>query len=254
MAVSPGETLPVHALYTDIKDKPNLAHQELSRAVMKKTAYTWDSTGLYPNGQAIAPRRPAAYHVVVLDYGTKKSILRHLVSAGFRVTVLPGDSRYDVIIQHKPDGVFLSNGPGDPAATSAFTAAIIRRLLDQKIPLFGICLGNQLLALAGSIGTYKMKQGHRGVNHPVQAVDSKKVFITSQNHGFCVQAATPADDLIITHISLFDKSIEGMRWRDKPAFSVQFHPESSPGPHDCHDVFDQFYQLIENQDSHNATA
>ena len=174
----------------------------------------------------------------------KYNILRSLVDASFRVIVVPADSTYEDIMKHNPDGVFLSNGPGDPFATSAYAAPVIKQLLDDRMPIFGICLGNQLLALAGGLTTEKMHKGHRGANQPVQDLKTKKVYITSQNHGFVVSDTIIPDNMEISVSSLFDGTVEGIRFKDRPAFAVQYHPESSPGPHDCKYLFKEFADMI----------
>ncbi len=184
------------------------------------------------------------YHVVAIDYGAKRNILRCLVSAGCRVTVVPAQTSFDEIMKLKPDGVFLSNGPGDPAATGVYAVPVIRKVLEAGIPLFGICLGHQMLGLALGGRTTKMPRGHRGANHPVKDLQTGKVEITSQNHGFMVIPETLPANAEVTHVSLFDGSNEGLRLKDKPAFSVQYHPEASPGPHDSHYLFERFVAMM----------
>ena len=179
-------------------------------------------------------------HVVAIDYGLKRNILRNLVAAGARVTVVPATASFEDVMRHAPDGVFLSNGPGDPAATGEYAVPVIRKLLEVGKPIFGICLGHQMLGLAVGAKTYKMHQGHRGANHPVKRSDDGRVEITSMNHGFAVDADTLPANAEATHVSLFDGSLAGLRLTDKPAFSVQYHPEASPGPQDSHYLFEQF--------------
>ena len=179
-------------------------------------------------------------HVVAIDYGSKRNIFRQLVHAGARVTILPATATADEVLAHAPDGIFLSNGPGDPAATGAYAVPVIRELLDTGKPLFGICLGHQLLALAVGARTTKMFQGHRGANHPVQRLSDGRVEITSMNHGFAVERDSLPEGVRETHVSLFDGSNAGLELTDRPAFSVQYHPEASPGPRDSRYLFEKF--------------
>lgn len=182
--------------------------------------------------------------VVAVDYGAKLNILRCLTEAGCDVEIVGSKASFKEIMAHNPDGIFLSNGPGDPSQTAKYAAPMIQEVLKNKIPLFGICLGHQLLALSIGATTSKMHQGHRGANHPVQNLKTKKVEITSQNHGFCVDAKSIPTNAEITHISLFDQTVEGIRMKDSPAFSVQYHPESSPGPDDSFYLFEEFINLM----------
>ena len=181
---------------------------------------------------------------MAIDYGMKENILRCLSDLNCKVIVVPAKTNIKTILSFKPDGVFLSNGPGDPAATGEYAVPTIKELINKKIPVFGICLGHQLLALALGAKTTKMKLGHRGANHPVKNLENKKVEITSQNHGFKVSEKSIPKNVIITHLSLFDRSIEGIELRNKPAFSVQYHPESSPGPQDSKYLFDKFIKYM----------
>jgi carbamoyl-phosphate synthase small subunit len=183
--------------------------------------------------------------VVAVDYGAKRNILRCLADLGCRVTVVPGTAGADDILRHRPDGVFLSNGPGDPAATGVYAVPVIQALLARRLPLFGICLGHQMLALALGARTYKLHLGHRGANHPVLDLQTRQVEITSQNHGFAVERASLPPGVIETHVSLFDDTNEGLRLADTPVFSVQYHPEASPGPHDSHYLFERFVQSMQ---------
>ena len=183
--------------------------------------------------------------MVAVDYGAKRNILRSLASAGCRVTVVPATASAEDILGHRPDGVFLSNGPGDPAATGEYAVPAIRGVLESGVPVFGICLGHQLLALALGAKTYKMERGHRGANQPVKDLTTGKVEITSQNHGFAVDEKTLPAGVRVTHVSLFDGSNEGLTCDDRPAFSVQYHPEASPGPSDAHYLFRRFVEMIE---------
>jgi carbamoyl-phosphate synthase small subunit len=183
-------------------------------------------------------------HVVAVDFGIKRNILRSLCATGARVTVVPATTAAEEILALKPDGVFLSNGPGDPAATGRYAVPMIQGLLASGVPLFGICLGHQMLALALGARTSKMPRGHRGANHPVKDLATGRVEITSQNHGFVVDATSLPANAEVTHVSLFDGSNEGFRLTDRPVFSVQYHPEASPGPEDSHYLFDRFMDLI----------
>ncbi len=183
--------------------------------------------------------REPEFHVVAIDYGIKRNILRQLAGNGCKVTVVPAQTSAAEILALKPDGIFLSNGPGDPAATGEYAVPVIRTLIEQK-PLFGICLGHQMLGLAVGAKTVKMHQGHHGANHPVKDIATGKVEITSMNHGFAVDRATLPANVVETHVSLFDGSNCGLKLKDKPVFSVQYHPEASPGPRDSHGLFKQF--------------
>jgi carbamoyl-phosphate synthase small subunit len=223
---------------------PGLEGMDLAKDVTCRQTYAWDETQwVWPAGagRQTAPRR----HVVAVDYGAKHNILRCLASAGFRVTVVPATATAEDILAHRPDGVFLSNGPGDPAATGVYAVPAIQGVLAAGVPLFGICLGHQLLALALGGRTYKLDRGHRGANQPVQDLTTGKVEITSQNHGFAVDTASLPGTVTATHVSLFDGSNEGLACTDRPAFSVQYHPEASPGPTDSHYLFGRFAEMIE---------
>ncbi len=209
-----------------------------------ETTWTWDAG----YGRQTAPR----HHVVAIDYGIKRNILRLLARAGCKVTVVPAKTPAEDILALKPDGVFLSNGPGDPAATGAYAVPVIRKVLDEKIPTFGICLGHQMLGLAIGATTAKMHQGHHGANHPVKDKTTGKVEIVSMNHGFAVDPATLPATARETHVSLFDGSNCGIELTDRPAFSVQHHPEASPGPQDSHYLFDRFVAMIERQKAAKA--
>lgn len=216
---------------------------DLAKDVSCTQRYTWDES-LWTLGQGYGQQTAPAYHVVAVDYGAKRNILRCLAASGCKVTVVPAMTSAEDILALAPDGVFLSNGPGDPAATGIYAVPAIRQLLDKNMPIFGICLGHQLLALAFGGKTTKMPLGHRGGNHPVQDIQTGKVEITSQNHGFHVLPDSLPANVEVTHISLFDKTNEGIRSKDKPAFSVQYHPESSPGPEDSHYLFGRFIEMI----------
>jgi carbamoyl-phosphate synthase small subunit len=242
--VEEGSTLDVQELVNKIKDLPTLEGTELAATVTTKETYEWDEHSFdLENGYKKA--QTAQYHVVTIDYGIKHNILRCLVDAGLKVTVVPSTASFDEIMKHQPDGIFLSNGPGDPFATGQYAAPVIQQLLEVNIPIFGICLGNQLLAIASGLKTEKMHQGHRGANHPVKSLKNNTVEITSQNHGFCISDTNIPENVEVTHLSLFDHTIEGIRRKDKHAYSVQYHPESSPGPHDSRYLFKEFIKLIE---------
>ncbi len=234
------------ALDTAARAWPGLEGMDLARAVSCTQAYEWTGgrwTWDDPEGRGAAsePDRP---HVVAIDYGAKRNILRCLASSGCRVTVVPAETAADDILRRAPDGVFLSNGPGDPAATAAYAVPAIRGVLDAGVPVFGICLGHQLLALALGARTYKLDQGHRGANQPVREVATGRVSITSQNHGFAVDDASLPDGVTVTHTSLFDGSNEGIEAVARRAFSVQFHPEAGPGPSDALPLFARFTEMM----------
>jgi len=183
--------------------------------------------------------------VVAMDFGAKHNILRCLTALGCQVTVVPANTSAEEVLGHEPDGIFLANGPGDPAATGIYAVPTIKALLESGKPLFGICLGHQMLALALGARTEKMHHGHRGANHPVKDLATGKVEITSQNHGFVVVEDSLPDGVEMTHVSLFDRSLEGIRVEGKPVFSVQYHPEASPGPKDSHYLFERFVEMME---------
>ena len=239
-----GETLSSESLMRELEDYPTLLGQDLTLAISTQDSYRWDE-GFVDVGRKAKKINPEGkYNVVVLDYGIKYNILRCLVENDLAVTVVPGYSSCEEIYEHRPDGIFLSNGPGDPFATSDYAVNVIKDLMAKNIPIFGICLGNQLLSLAGGLKTIKMERGHRGGNHPVKNLKTGRVEITSQNHGFCVSHENVPSNIEVTHISLFDGTIEGISFKDRAAFSVQYHPESSPGPHDSRYLFEQFYEMI----------
>ena len=223
---------------------PGLEGMDLAQEVSCRQVFSWDETvWAWPEGFAKqdAPR----HHVVAVDYGAKRNILRSLAAAGCRVTVVPATSTAEDILRHDPDGVFLSNGPGDPAATGVYAVPAIQGVLAKGTPIFGICLGHQLLALALGGKTYKLERGHRGANQPVKDLTTGKVEITSQNHGFAVDEESLPAGVRVTHKSLFDGSNEGIACDARPVFSVQYHPEASPGPSDSHYLFKRFVELIE---------
>ncbi len=236
------------ALQQQARAWPGLEGMDLARQVSCTQSYTWtEGTWAWPDHHVAPELRDdqPRQHVVAVDYGAKRNILRCLAAAGCRVTVVPATATPEDILRHAPDGVFLSNGPGDPAATAHYAVPAIQAVLDKRIPVFGICLGHQLLALALGAKTYKLAQGHRGANQPVQDLASGKVEITAQNHGFAVDDATLPEGVTITHKSLFDGSNEGIACPAKRAFSVQYHPEASPGPADSHHLFYRFVAMME---------
>jgi carbamoyl-phosphate synthase small subunit len=224
---------------------PGLSGMDLAKVVSCEKAYEF-TEGEWALGKGFAYAATPKFHVVAYDYGVKRNILRMLVSRGCKVTVLPAQTSAAEALAYKPDGVFLSNGPGDPAPCD-YAISAIKTIVDTGVPTFGICLGHQLLALASNAKTHKMKFGHHGANHPVQDVESKRVYITSQNHGFAVDAANLPANIKTTHVSLFDGSLQGIARTDKPAFSFQGHPEASPGPTEMNYLFDKFVQSMEAQ-------
>ena len=221
-----------------------LEGMDLAQTVSCGQSYDWSQTS-WALGEGYGEQKSPRFHVVAVDFGAKHNILRCLASAGARVTVVPSTSTAEQVLGLKPDGVFLSNGPGDPAATGIYATPMIRGVIDAGVPLFGICLGHQMLALALGARTEKMHMGHRGANHPVKDLVTGKIEITSQNHGFVVTPDSLPDGVRATHISLFDGSLEGLEVIGKPVFSVQHHPEASPGPQDSHYLFDRFIGMIE---------
>ena len=240
---SPNGEFDVDALRKAAAEWPGLEGMDLAREVTCLQTYEWNESLWTPRkgyGRQTAP----SHHVVAIDYGAKRNILRSLASAGCRVTVVPASATAEDVLRHRPDGVFLSNGPGDPAATGAYAVPVIRQVLRFGLPVFGICLGHQLLSLALGATTEKMHLGHRGANHPVKDLDTGRVEITSQNHGFVVRRDSLPENLEPTHVSLFDGSLEGLRATDAPVLSVQYHPEASPGPRDSHHLFERFAGMI----------
>jgi carbamoyl-phosphate synthase small subunit len=221
---------------------PNIVGRDLVREVIPAQPFDWSEGFLSPLSDSHLANRPGRHHVVALDFGMKWNILRCLVRVGCQVTVLPGTATADEVLAHKPDGIFLSNGPGDPAPLD-YAHATIRQLVGKK-PIFGICLGHQLLGLALGAETFKLKFGHRGANQPVLNQCTNKVEITTQNHGFAVRTETLPADLEATHVNLNDGTLEGMRHRRYPVFSVQYHPEASAGPHDSAYLFEEFCKLM----------
>ncbi|MBH9553349.1 glutamine-hydrolyzing carbamoyl-phosphate synthase small subunit [Inhella gelatinilytica] len=221
---------------------PSMAGQDLAKVVSRPTEQLW-TEGEWRLGEGFKNPSQARFHVVAYDFGVKRNILRMLADRGCKVTVVPAQTPASRVFDLEPDGVFLSNGPGDPEPCE-YAIAATRALVDAGLPTFGICLGHQILALASGARTYKMKFGHHGANHPVKDLDSGRVSITSQNHGFAVDTDTLPANLRATHVSLFDSSLQGIARTDKPAFSFQGHPEASPGPHDIGYLFDRFVALM----------
>jgi carbamoyl-phosphate synthase small subunit len=222
---------------------PGLAGMDLAKVVSRPQQETW-TEGEWALGKGFKKPDETLFHVAAYDYGVKRNILRMLAARGCRITVVPAQTPAAEVLAMNPDGVFLSNGPGDPEPCD-YAIRAIGEVLEKQVPTFGICLGHQLLALASGAKTLKMKFGHHGGNHPVQDLDSKRVMITSQNHGFAVDAATLPANLRATHVSLFDGSLQGIARTDVPAFSFQGHPEASPGPHDVSYLFDRFIGMMQ---------
>lgn len=227
------------------RDFPGLKGMDLAKVVSCQSAYEWsEGEWALGEGYADAAEGERPFHVVAYDYGVKRNILRMLASRGCRLTVVPAQTPATEVLAMNPDGIFLANGPGDPEPCD-YAITAIRELLETRLPVFGICLGHQLLALASGAKTVKMKFGHHGANHPVQDLDSGQVMITSQNHGFAADEATLPSNVRATHRSLFDGSLQGIELTDRPAFSFQGHPEASPGPHDVSPLFDRFVAMMQ---------
>ncbi|MCB2078451.1 MAG: glutamine-hydrolyzing carbamoyl-phosphate synthase small subunit [Novosphingobium sp.] len=244
IAHDPDGNFDIPALLKRARDWPGLEGMDLAKVVSRRGDEKWEgSTWTLGKGYGRSPHEPRP-HVVAMDFGAKDNIFRNLVKAGAKVTVVPANTTLDAILAIEPDGVFLSNGPGDPAATGAYAVPVIKGLLEKDIPLFGICLGHQMLALAAGAKTAKMFQGHRGANHPVKRLDDGVVEITSMNHGFAVDNATLPNTLEETHVSLFDGSNCGIAVKGKKAFGVQYHPEASPGPQDSFYLFEKFVGML----------
>jgi carbamoyl-phosphate synthase small subunit len=233
-------------LISDAKAWPGLIGMDLAKDVTTGQTYTWDETS-WQWGKGYGRLADPKHHVVAVDYGIKRNILRLLADHGCRVTVLPATATADDILAHKPDGVFLSNGPGDPAATGEYAVPAIRGVIAAGVPTFGICLGHQMLGIALGGATTKMHQGHHGANHPVKDLTTGKVEITSMNHGFAVDRDSLPDNVEETHVSLFDGSNCGLRVKDKPVFGVQYHPEASPGPRDSRYLFQRFVEMMDGK-------
>jgi len=243
IAHAPDGIFDLAALQKQAREWPGLVGMDLVPMVTSGQRFTWDETP-WRWGAGYGRQEKPEFHVVAIDYGIKRNILRLLAGAGCRVTVVPAQTSADDIIALEPDGVFLSNGPGDPAATGTYAVPVIRSIIDSGLPTFGICLGHQMLGLAVGAKTMKMHQGHHGANHPVKDLTTGKVEITSMNHGFAVDRASLPADAVETHVSLFDGSNCGIALKDRPVFSVQYHPEASPGPRDSHYLFARFTGLM----------
>ena len=239
------EPADIDAAVARARNAPSMLGQDLAREVSVKQPYAWHE-GEWRLGAGHAAPPPARWHVVAYDYGIKRNIARMLASRGCRVTVVPAQTTAAEALALSPDGIFLSNGPGDPQACD-YAIRATRTLVDSGLPVFGICLGHQMLALASGAKTFKMKFGHHGANHPVKDLDSGRVSITSQNHGFAVDEKTLPPALRATHVSLFDGTLQGLERTDRPVFSFQGHPEASPGPHDIGYLFDRFVALMEKR-------
>jgi carbamoyl-phosphate synthase small subunit len=243
VAHDPERLLDIPSLLARARAWPGLEGMDLAKEVTCRQTYEWTET-VWDREHGYGCQRSSSYRVVAIDYGIKRNILRMLATHGCRVTVVPAGASTEDILRHRPDGIFLSNGPGDPAATGGYALPVLRDLLEWGKPIFGICLGHQLLALALGGRTRKMVRGHRGANHPVKDLVTGKVEISTQNHGFVVDSESLPEGIEPTHSSLFDNSNEGMRMIGKPVFSVQYHPEASPGPHDGHYLFEHFVRLM----------
>ena len=246
IAHRPDAPINAAALRAAANDWPGLEGADLAKDVSCTQTYEWTETPWTLAGGYGALQKPAR-HVVAVDFGAKRNILRSLAGLGCKVTVVPASASADDVLRHKPDGVFLSNGPGDPAATGEYAVPMIQSVVETGVPTFGICLGHQMLCLALGAKTEKMHHGHRGGNHPVKDLATGKVEITSQNHGFVVIEDSLPANVEMSHQSLFDGTLEGIRVKDAPVFSVQYHPEASPGPHDSHYLFERFVEMIDGR-------
>lgn len=243
-----GDSLDLDAAKMAIAGFPGLKGMDLAKEVTTSQAYEWtENTWDLVNGHAQAG--VLTRHVIAYDFGIKRNILRLLVNRGCRVTVVPATTSAETVLAMNPDGIFLSNGPGDPEPCT-YAIEAIQKILEKKLPVFGICLGHQLLALASGAKTEKMKFGHHGANHPVQEIATGRVMISSQNHGFAANEASLPANVVATYRSLFDGSLQGLKRTDCPAFSFQGHPEASPGPHDVESLFDEFIEMMNNAKKH----
>ncbi len=243
IAYHPKGKLDIAAMQAEAAAWPGIEGMDLAKEVSCRQSYEWAET-VWRHETGYGTQEAPRFHVVAVDYGAKRNILRMLATQGCRVTVVPATATTEDILRHRPDGVFLSNGPGDPAATGEYAVPVLRDLIARGVPMFGICLGHQMLALALGGATSKMDKGHRGANHPVRDEITGKVEITSQNHGFVVDPASLPAGVEATHLSLFDRTNEGLSINGKPVFSVQHHPEASPGPQDSHYLFRRFVDLM----------
>ena len=246
IAHAPDGKFDLDALKREAAEWPGMVGLDLAKDVTSGQSYTWDQTE-WQWGSGYGRQEQPRFHVVAIDYGLKRNILRELATAGCRLTVVPATATAEEVLERKPDGVFLSNGPGDPAATGVYAVPEIKKLVDSGLPLLGICLGHQMLGLALGGRTGKMHQGHHGANHPVKDFTTEKVEITSMNHGFAVDRESLPVSVEETHVSLFDGSNCGLKVKDRPVFSVQYHPEASPGPQDSHYLFTRFVALMEER-------
>jgi len=239
-----GDNLDADEALAQARAFPGLAGMDLAKVVSVSKPYEW-TEGEWRLGKGYVPQAKPKFNVVAYDFGVKRNILHMLAERGCKLTVVPAQTPASEVLALKPDGIFLSNGPGDPEPCD-YAIASIREFLDRKVPTFGICLGHQLMGLAGGGTTLKMKFGHHGANHPVKDLDTGQVLITSQNHGFAVDPATLPGNVKVTHVSLFDGSLQGLAWTDRPALCFQGHPEASPGPHDVSYLFDRFIKMMEH--------
>ncbi|HEY8276960.1 MAG TPA: glutamine-hydrolyzing carbamoyl-phosphate synthase small subunit [Methyloceanibacter sp.] len=252
IAHAPDGKFDLAALKRELASFPGMVGLDLVKDVTSSQSYTWDETA-WRWGEGYGRQEHAHFHVVAVDYGLKRNILRELAAVGCRVTVVPATASAEDILERKPDGVFLSNGPGDPAATGEYAVPEIKKLVSSGVPVFGICLGHQMLGLALGGKTGKMHQGHHGANHPVKDFTTQKVEITSMNHGFAVDRESLPTNVDETHVSLFDGSNAGLKLKDRPVFSVQYHPEASPGPQDSHYLFTRFVEVMRAHKGKSST-
>jgi carbamoyl-phosphate synthase small subunit len=238
-----GDTADQAAAVKAARKFPGLKGMDLAKVVSVKRPYQWNEGTLWPDSGRAPIRASQRLHVAAYDFGIKRNILRLLADGGCRMTVVPAQTSAEEVLALEPDGIFLSNGPGDPEPCE-YAIQATRKFLDTDLPVFGICLGHQILGLAAGARTVKMKFGHHGANHPVQDLESGRVFITSQNHGFAVDEATLPEGVKATHRSLFDGSLQGLAFEERPVFGFQGHPEASPGPHDLRPLFERFNHLM----------